>query len=468
MNNYEHKYTKYKNKYQQLKNRIENVSNKFGGSSLVENPIQINKLIIYSNQSLIITKINASSEKLLDGFVEDSILFLKSDGSHRDSSSRSIGETTLNINKNTFANKLSTHDEIIVTDTKGHEIKGKIDSIGVDHESKQNIISLIDKNNKLVMVNKWNQATMESAEHKQSNVTFLSSGNDLVSGTLQYLINSISWNPIYNLYLDNEKFGKNSHGVLHCNVLISNATNEIIKVDDVILVSGNLKTENLGRTSRHFSTTARMETNADMSSMETTQFSELLTIPVNHSLQISGEKYSFPLFQYDIELQNIYIIDLEGNETNQYFESKYGYIIPVIEQDLPAGLLRIYAESPTLKTTLSMGSVKINRTPKGTSLEIILGNTPRIRANLNKNESNSNVESGSINKTKYRITTITIAGTLTNDTETEQFVIVRQYIGNATLLSSDPKPERKNGYLEWHYQLKIGSTPIDLTYGIRF
>ena len=151
MKNYEHKYLKYKNKYTGLQKQINNeLSSLSGGrnhaltkASANDNVINddivgIENLIIYPQKSFITALIEPSEYMLLPGFVEDSVVFLKNDGT--------MGKSTISIDKNSMNDLISKNQEILLTLKDNSQIKGTVGSV------EPNMITLIDENDNLIMV----------------------------------------------------------------------------------------------------------------------------------------------------------------------------------------------------------------------------------------------------------------------------------------------------------------------------
>jgi len=400
------KYLKYKNKYMLLKQTS-------GGEKKTDSKklIKINKLIIYQQKTLVINNINDKDQELLLGTIEDSVTFFKQDGT--------ISDATVMTNNNMIDGKILCNDTITVIDTNGNSITGEINSI------EPKIISLINNKNELIYFKKWTHAIVPNTRHKRP--LFVAKEQ----GILQYMVNSIMWTPVYHLYLDSENLEESQNGTLYFMALITNNTCNSIFSEKVVLVAANIKTDD-SSPRRIYETQSLMPASTAKNNSDVKQipFSEMLTFPIKNSMTIMGEKYLFPLFEYKINSSKIYIVDLSNSydfKDKKFIEFSYGYRIPDIDQELPSGNLKIFARSSVLDTTLSLGSVQIQRTPKNTPLEIIVGRTSRIRAYVNKTDSNTIFENGnsdSINdKNKYTITKIKITGNIVNDTENDQEVI---------------------------------------------
>lgn len=454
MEKYEYKYIKYKNKYNGLKELLEN--NIGGGpsknesdltlenSSTKQNLAQVfDKIVMYPKKSLVIKMINDNVE-LIPGFVEDSVVFFNKEGK--------IQESNIIIEENTLQNSLAKNREIVITNDDGSQTKGTVDSID------PKMISLLDQNNNLVLVKKWKSAILFSSRHSKPTFVYKNPGK------LQYIANSLTWTPVYNLYLDSENLDDVENAKLYFMACISNKTGITITANNSVLVAGDLKMEDSSGPTYH---TAAQAVRRSVAAEITENFtatevpvSELLSFPLKKPLKIIGEKYSFPISEYNIDsTKKIYIFDLSRNfayeKNNQYIEANYGYNIS-INQELPAGILRIFAESSSLKTTMTLGSVRVERTAKDAPLEILLGKTSRVRANINKYSSSKEVENNIplIKKEKYYETTNQIMGKITNNTNKEQLIKIKDFVGDVEILSADGNPTKKMGYLEWQFDVK--------------
>jgi hypothetical protein len=241
-----------------------------------------------------------------------------------------------------------------------------------------------------------------------------------------------------------------------------------IVINKTVLVAGNIiieETRSVTPMAMRTQSVAPLKENYNP--IEEIPFAELLTFPVEKQLSI-GEKYSLPLHKYKIKAHKIYQFDVSryNNLNSKFTEAEHGYIITVTDE-LPAGLVKIYAKSSSLKTNLLFGSVRINRTPKKTPVEVIIGKTSRLRATLNRTDSSTNIENGVIKREKYTVADIQIIGEITNDTKENQDVVVKDW-ANGNIVKSSPKPDIFAGYLEWHYIIKPGKTMINISYQIRF
>ena len=449
MTHYAYKYQKYKNKFKQLQQQI-----LVGGESDQEPTekkyIKIDSLLIYPQKAIVNVNSQTKETELLAGFVEDSVIFLNKDGS--------LAESTINTNSDTFNEKLYQNAEVLVTTSDGEKVKGTIESFS------PKIITIVSDGNFMV-IKKWKQIIIEKGRHNKPMVFTTE------PGSLQYLVNTIVWSPIYNLYLDSDDLDKSNSGILYVTASIVNKTGYNIIVGRTILVSGNLKMEDTIRQPIYAAQGLRsIGTHEKTEPINEIPFAELLIFPINKKLLIQGERYSIPLYKYQIDAKKIYQFDVNtyANNTNKFVEADHGYKLSLVDRELPVGLLKIFAKSSELKTILLFGSVHIDRTPKDSPIEIMIGKTPRIRANFNRTDSSTNFEKGVINKTRYNITDIKIIGEITNDTNDEQEVTVRDWVGQNTILTIIPKPIRKMGYLEWYFILGPGTTPINISYQIRY
>ncbi|XWV25062.1 hypothetical protein QJ856_gp0715 [Tupanvirus deep ocean] len=453
MENYKHKYIKYKNKYIDLKKEIStDIATISGGdSNISDNVLYIENLVIYPKKALV-TTLNGPQNILLPGFVKDSIVLFNANGE--------ISRASVLTEKDTYENKISKNNEILVTLDDNSQIRGTVESID------PKLITIINEQNELIIIRKWKNATMLSSRHSKPAII------SKEIGTAQYIVNSIGWVPIYNLYLDNQNL-EEANGILYFMALINNSTGYDINIKNTVLITGDtqMQTSSSSR-SKKFSAMALSAaplTN-ESENFEQMPLEELLTYNIKKQ-HLLGDEISFPIHIFD--LKNIikkYIIDTntytEGEK--QYVEANYGYKIPIGDIDLPAGLLRLFVKSSNLDTTLMLGSVNVSRTPKGMPMDIMMGKTPRIRAKLAKEINSTEMQNGIVKKTKYTTTINKLYGVIINDTNKQQDVILRDYIGNATIISANLEPTKKQGYLEWIFKVKPGEFKFDLSYELRF
>ncbi|XWV26319.1 biotin--protein ligase [Tupanvirus soda lake] len=456
MENYKQKYIKYKAKYTDLKKEIgTDIATISGGDSNFDDPMsQIENLVIYPQKALVTTQFEPPQKILLPEFVKDSITFFNENGE--------ISKASIFIDKDTYENKISKNYEILVTLDDNSQVKGTVESVD------PKIITIINEQNELIIIRKWKNAKMLSGRH--SKPTILSKE----MGTVQYIVNSIGWVPIYNLYLDNQNL-EEANGLLYFMALINNSTGYNINAKNTILITGDTKMQTSSRSrSRNTKFTAMelsaVPSNNEGENIEQMPLDELLTYNIKKQY-LSGEEISFPIHIFDLKnITKKYIIDTniytEGEK--QYVEANYGYKIPISEIDLPAGLLRLFVKSSNLNTTLMLGSVNVLRTPKNTPMEIMLGKTPRIRAKLAKEINSTETENGIIKKIKYTTTNNRLYGVIINGTEKVQEVTLRDYIGNATIISADSEPIKKQGYLEWVFKIKPGELNINLNFQLKY
>jgi hypothetical protein len=461
MENYKYKYTKYKNKYAELKNQKnihlmslsggESTEKSLESNAPYDNKMDAKELIIYPQKSFITILAHPAEQMLLPGFVEDSVIFLKNNGT--------IGKSTIFKNNDSLREKISKNKEIMVIQEDNSQIKGTVESIG------PKMIVLIDENDKFTMIRKWKSAVMLSGRHTKPYI------KTKEPGTIQYMLNTITWSPNYYLYLDTDDL-ENAIGILYFMALISNATGYNINVSNIILVAGDTKMESMKITTESF-TRKSLElapTQAQNNYTNQEPVAELLTYQLDSQLFL-GEKITQPILKFDLDnITKKYIIDVNAyvDIKEQFIEASYGYSILVSNTDLPSGIIRIFAKSSKFGANVALGSIKVSRTPKNTPMEIMLGKTPRIRANLSKEDGNDQIENGVIKKTKYSINKIKISGTIINSTTKIEKVIIRDYIGNATILNTDGDPIHKMGYLEWTIKIKPGEIAISIGYQIRY
>ena len=300
------------------------------------------------------------------------------------------------------------------------------------------------------------------------------------SGTLQYIIDTITWTPVYNLYLDTDIL-EDANGILYFMALINNSSGYNIDAKNTILVAGDAKMESARRSNKKYAAQSLRAATIEMApndNIEQAPIAELLTYDLKNQV-VSDEKMTLPILKFDLgNITKKYIIDVDtyDSSNNQFVEASYGYSILIKNTDFPAGLLRIFAKSSNFNGDISLGSVNISRTPKSTPMEIMLGKTPRIRAKISKEDSSSQIENGYerdiIKKTKFTINKIRINGIITNGTNKKENIIIRNYIGNATVIDTNIdtniEPVNNMGYLEWTIKANPGDTSVNITYQIRY
>lgn len=458
MKNYQYKYSKYKNKYSDLRNNLQNnfgggnafLSNSSSEDSLISlneqqfdksNYLYLDKIIIYPNIS-IVTKIIKTNEQLLDGFIEDSIMFTNDDG---------IIHTSSFI-KGTNSPEDVIRKEIIITQEDDTQITGILESF----DSK---MITINKDNKLIFIKKWKNAKM--ASDINSKPIFMNN----IEGRLQYMVSSIGWNPIYNLFLNSDDTD-NISGTLYFMAFINNLSGYELESKSLVLVAGDslIQTNNKSNKKTYKSSYRTIIESSEQSNGQKQNFTELVTFDLKKQSGIK-EKMFLPIKTYNLKkIKKIYSINTENYDQlqKQFISADYGYKILIENTDFPAGLFRLFTKSHADNSSLLLGSIFIDRTPQNVPIEIILGKTSRIRVNLSKESKFMEIiEKQQIKKNR-------LWGTITNDTKKIQDLIIKEYIGERTLIFSDIEPIIKMGYLQWIFQIKPGITDFKINYQTQY
>ncbi len=441
MKNYQYKHSKYKNRYLSLLNNFNNHL-----QPVIPNPnIQLDKIIIYPKSSMI-TKITNSNEQLLPGFIEDSIFFTDDNGIVKQSSFTSgIG---------LVSDEISTHKEISITLDDDTVITGIVVSI----DSKMITIS---KDSQLVFIKKWKNAVMMS--NKNSAPLFTTKSN----GKLQYMIDTVNWTPIYNLFLDSNNTDETS-ATFYFMAYINNLSGFNIDAESIILVAGDTSNNSIGSDMNiQRMTSSRTQSKIQTQSKIKTQenfFSELIMFDLKKQT-IPNEKIFLPIKIHKLKtITKTYSIDIGNNyqSQKQFISSDYGYKILVKDTEFPAGLFRIFTKIEPDNSNLLLGSIFIDRTPQNIPIEVVLGKTSRIRAEITKESKNLVVTD------KQQITKNKVTGVITNDTNNIQDVIVKEYIGDASIIYFDKKPLKNMGYIKWIFRVDPGNTEFILNYQIEY
>lgn len=441
MDTYEQKYLKYKSKYSKLKKSAIFSDDIIGGNN--DNGIyNLNTLVIYPQKAFIIKNVDNDTE-LLPGFVEDSVMFHRLDGT--------ISSASVMTNNNILQQQLQKNADVTVELTNGPNIIGKINNIDT------NGISLVGSDGKFYLVKKWNNVIFPSVTSDKP--MFHGKGD----GVLKYVVDTIGWTPLYNLYIgSNDK----NRGVIQLLASINNTTGLNISAENIMLVAGNLKMENTNKMIAY-----RMEKSALPQAMayntpanEFAELDELQTFNLPEK-NIVGNRFNVPLFNFEFEPHNVYIIEMgKYHDDIPYITANYGYVIPTVNRDLPQGLVRVFSGSRD-DINMLLGSVQVPRTPKNTSMEIILGETTRIRSNVKKDEVETKKEK---NNKSYHQKKVSIFGAIINDTNIVQKVFIREWVGTAKVINPNVQYQQKMGYIEWPINAKPGSTKFELVYDLIF
>ncbi|CAH6420203.1 Hypothetical protein MVR_LOCUS64 [uncultured virus] len=425
-----HKTAKYRHKY--LQARADQMQ---GGADTKAR--DIDNLTIYPNIALITTASAPPTHELLSGFVTDSITL-------RTPKNRSRPITIT-------AEKGMETQRMTVTLADGKQVKGYVKLIN------GSTIHLVDTEGRTVIIRKWLSIVSDTAPHNRPTVLTTD------PGTLRYMVESITWRPIYDLYLDSDPI-LSSPGSLSMTAQITNETGLDLDIRHTVLLAGTAKIEHTSN--NRYQTYASSRSMAKVASPHTDttpgEFDELSSYDVGELL-LDGQTVFRPLADYDVDrVTKKYVLDLQTQtEGQEHIEAAYGYTVSSLNTDLPAGIIRIYANSLELKTNTLLGSVHIPRTPATGQIETMIGSTPRIRAKItNQSVTEDFVEAS--NKLKhYSITETGIMGKAINDYEHQVPVILRYYVSSSAVLEASNDPVKKGSYLEWIVKLRPGVTPID-------
>lgn len=403
-----------------------------------ENNYTVDNLIIYQKKAMVSIKVlGATQIELLPGFIPGSITFVSSNG----------GSLNFIVNQ-TFDFKSLTNGKnyVELTDMNDKVITGIINDFNT------NYISIITDEGRLVVVNKWKQLVTKNG--KSYNTSNIFSCNE--AGILRYIIDSVSWEANYNVYIENNK------GSLHLTSLIHNTINATIVANNVVLVYGDNIMQDTNKVAP-YPMMMRATSFSDTANISQNTVTELLTYNLG-KLVISGSEYNTPIYTNYFIARDLYVINYEYGSTNKTaINADYGYKIENNGRDLPAGLVKIFTISNNI--TLLLGSVNVDRTPQNTALEIIIGKTTRVRAEVYKQVDSREVKIP--NSASKKIDTVTINGTLINDTNGNQVIYFRDNTYNNDKISDcEPKCDRKRNYIEWIFNIGPKTTDINVKYTV--
>ena len=411
----------------------------------------IDSLTIYPNIALVTTAATPPTHQLLSGFVTDSVTL-------RTAKNRSRPITIT-------AEKGMETQRMTVTIADGKQIKGYVKLVNGD------TIHIVDTEGRTVIVRKWLSVVSDTAPHDRPTVLITD------QGTLRYMIESITWRPIYDLYLDSDPI-ISSPGTLSMAAQVTNETGLDLDIRHAVLLAGTAKIEhssnNRYQTFAASRSMAKVSTDAQPDST-IGEFDELLSYDIGEQL-LNGQTIFKPLADYDVDrVTKKYVLNLQTQaQSQQHIEADYGYTVSTVGTDLPAGIIRIYANSQELNTVMLLGSVHIPRTPATGQIETMIGSTSRIRAKVvNQSVTEDFVEAN--NKLKqytegvksragsgfFTITETHITGKAINDYEHQVPITLRYYIGSASILEASNEAVKRGTYAEWAVKLRPGVTPID-------
>jgi hypothetical protein len=404
----------------------------------------VDNLVIYQRQALVtITVFKAIQLELLPGFIPGSITFVSNNGNSLNFTTSLAYDKSLTSGKN-YVELIDMNDRVIT---------------GIIKELNSDYVSIINDKNQIIIVNKWKQlVTKNDTKYNTQNIFTCSE-----AGTLRYMINTVSWEAMFNLFVESNK------GILHLVALIHNTSNAKIIANNVTLAYGDNIIQNnnmpiMYRSSMAVPAAQFGGINKENEYQGQQIVTELLTYNLG-KMYLTETDYNKAIYTNHFAANDLYIINYEYGGTNKTsINADYGYKIDNKNQDMPGGTMKIFTNSQN--STLLLGSVNVDRAPQGVPMEVIIGKTPRVRAEVYKQVETKEIKSTTtIPGTTKKIDTVNIRGTLINDTNKGQTVYFRDTTYNNDKTSNCvPKCDIKRNYLEWIYNIGPGRTDIDITY----
>ena len=364
----------------------------------------------------------------------------------------------------------STGDKADVTVIKGDKtIEGKILSLGSEDVT---VIS----DGEISNIREYDQVSVSTTEDYTRPHLVINWNSPF---TISYLLSSISWSCVGTALIDNQK---NMMYLRLAGNIVNNTESDIVA--DTVLVSGDIYQYRTNPGTRYESAMY----SSDTAMVKAASRSENL---VERSLLEDYTKYNVgnrTIRNKDIaELgtSSFPVIKFYIHETNGDGSVRFGYRFTATEF-IPSCSLNVYSVDNAYNIDSYLGSNEIGESQKNDDIDIILGESTMLqckseivvsdavvpdeetakRYNLpldsfkRKQEGSSN---GNKKEGDWYIITEDLKVEITNNNKNASSLILRHYVGNKKLvtLRCQTYKERKNGYIEWYFQIppKSGDAP---------
>ena len=321
--------------------------------------------------------------------------------------------------------------------------KGGVTIIGILLSLQSKSVTLLSEE-QIVKVNKYDSVAIDTLD--RSPLPSLTFGHN-VPLTLSYIISNIGWSCTGTMLIDNDA------GVMDLR-LAGNVTNHVGDIEaNVSLVSGNVHQHNDKRVHQE----ARMMR---------------LASPSAEHVQISSlEDYT----TYDVGKRHIQSTDIiELGVIASYVDKIYtclttsesvqfGYRFTASSY-VPECSINAYSLTGESKIGHYIGSTNVNESQIGDDVEVMFGNSTKLQCKTvvsvtdtivkdkgnTKHVTSKNSDSGS---QEWRLITEQIETVITNHNIEQSTLILKHYIGNKTIVSTDCQGVTKDKHIEWHFQI---------------
>lgn len=322
-------------------------------------------------------------------------------------------------------------DEVAISEeigTYAKYVNGKIKSIQNDYIE---IVAEIENKTRTYRVMDYKQIAVnqESTDsHVQVDLTEL-------SGNLQlsYLFNNIGWGAHYNIVFNDNK--------IELFKMVGKIYNNNKKLSgDVVLVAGNISKPRQDMVTRSMMTEVASDQKLGMTEGK---FEEHYRYNVGS--QCIKDTLNIDLIaESGIESTKYYIHDMES-----YDQVAYGYRL-LAPKFLPEGDMYLYHRSNN--DIMYFGTSRIKETREGTKVSFTVGATTQVKIESVVQTSTTSVTPDDTHTQELQ--NVLINTTLKNLTGKLAVVILRYYVGNDKVISTNQEPtKRENRYLVWELTL---------------
>ena len=323
-------------------------------------------------------------------------------------------------------------DEVAVSAEVGVHVKyvvGKLASITNDYIE---VVGTIDDKTKTYKIKNYNQI----AVNKEPEDPYVNIDLTNLTGKLQlsYLFDGIGWKAHYNLIFNDDKIE-----LFKLIGTVENNTGQNLS-GDLVLVAGDV----LKPYHDDQQTTARAMVMSELSEASVT--SEKIDEHYRYNLgnKCIKNKTNVDLVSLtDIESEKYYIHNLSS-----YDRMDYGYKL-VAPKFLPTGEIYLYYHQN--EEIIYTGTSQMKEHREGDEVELVVGKTTQVQiiSEISEKSSSEKVSEKSSSE-KGNEKEVGINSNIKNLSSSSASVILKYYVGNSKVISSDQTPtNKKRGYLEW-------------------
>lgn len=344
-------------------------------------------------------------------------------------------------------NNRVTGEKVAVTVTKGeYEVTGTIVELGYDAIT-------IAKEGELIRINNYDRLTLTAgANYLRPRLQF-SRGQSPV--TVSYLLNSIAWTCSGTAIIDGQTM------YLRLSGTIKNTTETDI-VATVKLVAGDVQQQSQvvnENYPRAMLASAPPASRMKRDTVETALVEDYTSYEVGPQT-IRGEAV------VELGVWNIPVHKLYTHDTGSYDAVNYGYRFKAVDF-VPACVVNVYTTGENRPIGSYMGSGRVDEAQQGDEVDLTLGGTTVVQCtsevvvnDVEITDAQEATKYGLILRDRtWRLVTTQLTTTIRNVGDLPANLLIRHFIGDSKLVSIDCKEfkQRKNGYLEWLFQIPPGS-----------